>query len=202
MNLSNAFCQGGTTPKTTFSRVYGFDANGNVTSVQNAFQTGSYGYNALDRLIQDSITSIPSSNVTLGYDANGNRTSDGSGSYIYLSASNRLTQRAGQTITLDAAGNTVSDGTYTYAYNNAGELQSVSQGGALGSYVYNHQRQRTQKTTAAGTTVFHYDLAGNLMAETQADGTPLRAYVWADNNPIAQVGSGSSDKPGSDHSFR
>jgi RHS repeat-associated protein len=178
---------------TADTRVYGFDANSNVTSAQNAFQTGSYGYDALDRLIQDSITSIPSSSVALGYDANGNRTSDGGGSYIYLSASNRLSQYHGQTITLDAAGNTVSDGTYTYAYNNAGQLQSVSQGATLGSYVYNHQRQRTRKTTAAGTTVFHYDLAGNLIAETQADGTPLRAYVWADNNPIAQVSSGSPE---------
>ena len=131
--------------------------------------------------------------MSLGYDANGNRTSDGSGSYIYLSASNRLSLYHGQTITLDAAGNTVNDGTYTYAYNNAGELQSVSQGATLGSYVYNHLRQRTQKTTAAGTTVSHYDLAGNLIAETQANGTPLRAYVWADNNPIAQVTSGSPE---------
>lgn len=177
---------------TADTRVYGFDANGNVTSVQNTFQTGSYGYDALDRLIQDSITSIPST-VNFGYDANGNRTSDSGGSYIYLSATNRLSQYYGQTITLDAAGNTVNDGTYTYAYNNAGQLQSVSQGAALGSYVYNHQRQRTQKTTAAGTTVSHYDLAGNLIAETLANGTPLRAYVWADNNPIAQVSSGSPE---------
>jgi RHS repeat-associated protein len=179
---------------TADTRVYGFDANGNVTSAQNAYQTGSYGYDALDRLIQDSITSIPSSSVSLGYDANGNRTSDDSGSYIYPNASNRLTQYHGQTITLDAAGNTVSDGTYTYVYNNAGELQSVSQGvTTLGSYVYNHQRQRTQKTTASGTTVYHYDLGGNLIAETQADGTLIRAYVWADNSPVAQISGGSPE---------
>jgi RHS repeat-associated protein len=178
---------------TADTRVYGFDANGNVTSAQNAFQTGSYGYDALDRLIQDSITSIPTSLVNFGYNPNGNRQSDSGGSYIYLSTSNRLTQYHGQAISLDAAGNTVSDGTYTYAYNNAGELQSVSQGATLGSYVYNHLRQRTRKTTATGSTVFHYDLAGNLIAETQADGTPLRAYVWADNNPIAQISSGSPE---------
>ena len=179
---------------TADTRVYGYDANSNVTSRQGLSQTGSYGYDALDRLIQDSITSIPSSSVSLGYDANGNRTSDGSGSYIYLSASNRLTQRASQTITLDAAGNTVNDGTYTYAYNNAGELQSVSQGATLGSYVYNHQRQRTRKTTASGTTVYHYDIRGNLILETNAAGTAQVAYVYAGGVPVAQITkSGSTD---------
>ncbi|WP_372521572.1 RHS repeat-associated core domain-containing protein [Sulfuricaulis sp.] len=179
---------------TADTRVYGYDANGNVTSRQGLFQTGSYGYDALDRLIQDSITSIPASTVNLGYDPNGNRTSDSSGSYIYLSASNRLSQYHGQTITLDAAGNTVSDGTYTYAYNNAGELQSVSQGAALGSYVYNHLRQRTRKTTASGTTVYHYDIRGNLILETSSTGTSQVAYMWADTQPLAQITkSGGTD---------
>jgi RHS repeat-associated protein len=179
---------------TADTRVYGFDANGNVTSAQNVAQTGSYSYDALDRLVQDSITSTPTSTVNFGYDANGNRTSDGNGTYIYLSASNRLTQYHGQAITLDAAGNTINDGTYTYAYNNAGELQSVSQGATLGSYVYNHLRQRTRKTTGPTTTVYHYDLRGNLILETDASGTSQTAYVWVDNQPLAQITkSGGTD---------
>jgi RHS repeat-associated protein len=180
---------------TADTRVSGYDANGNVTSLQNAALTGSYDYDALDRLIQDSITSLPSSGVSLGYDANGNRTSDGGGIYIYQSASNRLSQYHGQAITLDAAGNTINDGTYTYAYNNAGELQSVGQGATtLGSYVYNHQRQRTRKTTASGTTVYHYDIRGNLILETSATGSPQVAYVWADDQPLAQITkSGGTD---------
>jgi len=177
------------------TRVYGYDANGNVTSRQNLSQTGSYGYDALDRLIQDSITSSPTSTVNFGYDANGNRTSDSGGGYFYLSASNRLTQWGGQTIILDAAGNTVDDGTSTYSYNNAGELQSVSQGSTtLGGYVYNSQRQRTRKTAASGTTVYHYDVLGNLILETDATGVSQVAYVWVDGQPAAQiVKSGSTD---------
>ena len=179
---------------TADTRLYGYDANSNVTSLQNVALTGSYGYDALDRLVQDSLTSAPASTVNFGYDPNGNRTSDGNGTFSYLSASNRLAQRAGQAITLDAAGNTVSDGTYTYAYNNAGELQSVSQGATLGSYVYNHQRQRTRKTTPSGTTVYHYDLHGNLILETDASGTSRVAYVWVDDQPLAQITkSGSTD---------
>jgi RHS repeat-associated protein len=180
---------------TADSRIYGYDANSNITSLQNTALTGSYGYDALDRLVQDSITSIPSSSVSLGYDANGNRTSDGNGTYIYLNASNRLTQRAGQSTTLDATGNTVNDGIYSYAYDNAGELQSVSQGTAtLGSYVYNHQRQRTRKTAGSTTTVYHYDIRGNLILETDASGIPQAAYVWVDDQPLVQITkSGSTD---------
>jgi RHS repeat-associated protein len=179
---------------TADTRIYGYDANGNVTSRQNLSQTASYGYDALDRLIQDSITSTPSSSTSFSYDPNGNRQSDSGGSYIYLSATNRLSQYYSQPITLDTAGNTVNDGIYTYVYNNAGELQSVAQGGTLGSYVYNHRHQRTQKTTASSTTVYHYDVLGNLILETNASGVSQVAYVWADSQPLAQiVKSGSTD---------
>ena len=43
------------------------------------------------------------------------------------------------------------------------------------------------KTTATGTTVYHYDLAGRLIGETADDGTPLRDYAWHDESPIAQI---------------
>lgn len=179
---------------TADTRIYGYDPNGNVTSRQNLSQTASYGYDALDRLIQDSITSTPSSGTSFSYDPNGNRQSDSGGSYIYLSTTNRLSQNYGHPITLDAAGNTANDGTYNYVYNNAGELQSVAQGGTLGSYVYNHRHQRTQKTTASSTTVYHYDVLGNLILETNASGVSQVAYVWADDQPQAQiVKSGSTD---------
>ncbi len=36
-------------------------------------------------------------------------------------------------------------------------------------------------------TLYHYDLDGQLIAETRPDGTPIRAYVWADDRPIAQI---------------
>jgi RHS repeat-associated protein len=36
-------------------------------------------------------------------------------------------------------------------------------------------------------TVYHYDLTGHLIAETAPDGTPIRAYLWADGSAIAQI---------------
>ncbi|MCU7920199.1 MAG: hypothetical protein KZQ95_17850, partial [Candidatus Thiodiazotropha sp. (ex Epidulcina cf. delphinae)] len=47
--------------------------------------------------------------------------------------------------------------------------------------------QRVKKVTADGTTIYHYDQNGKLIAETQADGTMQREYVWLDDQPIVQV---------------
>jgi hypothetical protein len=78
----------------------------------------------------------------------------------------------------------------------------VRQGGVLlASYTYNAAGQRSRKTlTAQGaaalglpatplTIVFHYDLSGNLLAETSSSGTPIRTYVWreAASGPLAET---------------
>ncbi|MFL6621495.1 MAG: RHS repeat-associated core domain-containing protein, partial [Sulfurifustis sp.] len=170
------------------TRVYGYDANSNLTSLQSLPQVRSYTYDALDRLTIDSITSTPSSTITLSYDPNGNRTSDGTNTYSYTANSNQLNQVGSNSITTDAAGNITNDGTNTYSYNNDGHLQSVTLGATtLGSYVYNYQRQRTQKTANSNTTVYHYDTNGNLILETATDGTSQVSYVYADSIPIAQI---------------
>ena len=43
------------------------------------------------------------------------------------------------------------------------------------------------KSRGQVTTLYHYDLAGQLIAETQADGTPVKDYLWAGSLPVAQV---------------
>lgn len=75
-----------------------------------------------------------------------------------------------------------------YTYNNAGQLSEARLSGMLqASYLYNAQGQRTRKSTASGTTVYHYDLKGRLIGETRSDGTMLRAYVWTGEAPLAQI---------------
>ena len=145
---------------------------------------------------------MPSSTWNFTYDGNGNRTSDDSGIYSYVSNSNRLNQTPQATITLDAAGNTLSDGVFTYNYNQDGHLSQVlSDGNVLATYTYNHLRQRTRKAVntlhkrtgkikGTTTTVQHHDLAGNLIVETTSSGSLIRAYVWADGQPIALVSAG------------
>lgn len=76
-----------------------------------------------------------------------------------------------------------------------GRLSEVrdSSGTLLAAYTYNAQGQRTRKVTSQGTTVYHYDLAGNLISETQADGTPIRDYVWHNATPLAQLEVGLTE---------
>ena len=77
----------------------------------------------------------------------------------------------------------MSDGTRSYTYNNAGHLGTVAGAG----YRYNAKRQRSRKIMGSVGTVYHYDLSGNLIAETDTAGVTQRRYVWADGQPLAQV---------------
>ncbi|TCV77548.1 YD repeat-containing protein, partial [Sulfurirhabdus autotrophica] len=167
------------------------DNNGNITQRSTSRGTTTYTYDALNRLDTES---GPAKTQTFKYDADGNRLSDGSGSYTYSPTANRMATRLGATVTLDPAGHITADGTgRTYTYNQAGQLTTSSKGSLLASYYYNAQGQRTRKVTTANapqgaqTTVYHYDLQGHLIAETSGTGTPIRTYVWRDDTPIAQI---------------
>lgn len=171
------------------TRLYAYDANGNLTGLQSLPQVGAYSYDALNRLSRDQITSPPTSDTAFTYDANGNRKTENTGTYAYLTGSNRLTSVPGGSISLDATGNTLSDGVRSFSYNNAGHLSQVT---GVASYVYNAQRQRTRKVAGSELTVYHYDLVGNLLAETRADGSLVRDYVWVDSMPVAKIEAGET----------
>ena len=175
--------------------IYTYDANGNVDTIDSSTGSTIYGYDALDRLTSDDLPTQAAD--TLGYDRNGNRTTitDGvsSTNSIYLPNTNQLDTLGAGTIGHDLAGNRTSDrnGTRTFEYNNAGRLFKVYEGGALiATYTYNYQGQRTRKVTASGTTVYHYDLNGSLISETDELGAPIRDIVYRDTVPVAQIDVG------------
>lgn len=180
------------------TRLYSYDANGNLVSEQANTQQGAYVYDPLDRLLQENVTNgatgLTDTN-SFGYDLNGNRTSDlkangNARPYRYAASSNRLIQVGNQATILDAAGNIASDrgGNRVFTYTDAGHLATVTVGGVLkGTYVYNAQHQRTRKSKVNQTFVYHYDLDGNLIAETKPDGTPVRSYIWAESQALAQI---------------
>ena len=57
----------------------------------------------------------------------------------------------------------------------------------IARYRYNALGQRLVKSTADGTTHFHYDQSYHLIAESRADGTQIREYVWLEDMPLAQI---------------
>lgn len=175
------------------TRVYEYDANSNVTRKQTLPEVAEYQYDALDRLI-DERTAGDRNAFT--YDANGNRQTElkpngASKLYTYEPGTNRLIRVGGQDIVLDPAGFTLSDrnGKRTFGWNLAGRLSGVTVGGAVkATYTYNFLGQRTRKLKANGQQfVYHYDIYGRLITETRPNGRLVRAYVWADREPVAQI---------------
>jgi len=61
------------------------------------------------------------------------------------------------------------------------------------TYTYNALGQRTRKGTSNGTTVYHYDLNGQLIAETTSSGVAIRDYIFMGNTPVAQIDIAAND---------
>ena len=140
----------------TFDYVYTRDAGGRVTAIAN-FQ-------------------VP--NAT-----------DNQSAYSYNPANNQLTGVTGttpKTCTYDAHGNMLSDGSHAFVYDGLNRLIQVEkQGVVVATYGYDSSNRRIRKTVGNTTTHYLYDLNSQLIAETLADGTPLREYIYLDGEPIA-----------------
>ena len=59
-------------------------------------------------------------------------------------------------------------------------------------YVYNADGLRTRKVVhnadnTTTITVYHYDLNGKLISETDESGQVIKDYIWQDNTPVAQI---------------
>jgi RHS repeat-associated protein len=176
------------------TKTYGYDDAFRITGITDT-SSGSanwtYGYDALDR-----ITSGTSPSITRGwtYDANGNRlTESGTAASTYsISPTNNriagITGALARTYGYDAAGNTTSYATATATYNNAGRLQTLSQGGTTETAIYNALGQRIQKSGAsAGTVLFSYDEAGHLLGEYDGTGALIEETVWLGDIPVATL---------------
>ena len=157
-----------------------------------------YQYDTLLRLKNEGTLATVTQSFT--YDANGNRLTNGTNAYTYLANSNQMATRKGVAITRDAAGNHTNNGLgQTYAWDTQGHYVQFSLNGVQkATYLYNYQHQRVQKTlwngsTNLGATLYHYDLAGRLLAETNTAGTVQAVYLYDDNGtPLAIVQAANS----------
>ena len=80
-----------------------------------------------------------------------------------------------------------------YAYDSNGNILSQlndTQGSSVtaeAEYFYNPNGQRIKKVVDGATTLYHYDQFGQLILETNATGTPLKAYIYLNGVPLTQV---------------
>jgi RHS repeat-associated protein len=172
------------------------EAAGNITAITdnlNPSKTQSFAYDDLYRLVG---ATGPYGKIAYTYDAVGNRlskTTDGqTDTYTYEQGTNRLRAIEGaraKIFTYDPNGNTLSENERAYSYNQHNRLMSISQNGSsLTEYAYNGEGQRVKKSTQDETRLFHYDLSGHLIAETDDEGDIVAEYAYLGDQPLAMIG--------------
>jgi RHS repeat-associated protein len=175
---------------------YTREPTGNINAITdnlNPSKSQSFTYDDLYRLVS---ANGPYGNIAYTYDAVGNRlseTADGqTDTYTYEQGANRLRSVEGatpKTFTYDPNGNTLSENERVYAYNQHNRLSTVSEHGlGVSEYVYNGKGQRIKKLTQDETRVFHYDLFGHLIAETDGEGDIAAEYAYLGDQPLAMIG--------------
>jgi len=194
---NNQYLISGITAGTSMNLTYADDANGNITSIKNnldATKNKSFGYDTVDRLISATSTGLWGS-IGWVYDNVGNRKtqtdSSGPGYYVYSTGTNKLasiTGPAARSFTFDSNGNTATEGTREFVYNQNQRLIRVTDGAMTkGEYVYNGYGQRVKKTVSGDTTVFHYSLTGQIIAESNSVGNISAEYVYLNGQPLAKI---------------
>ncbi|MED4226986.1 RHS repeat-associated core domain-containing protein [Neobacillus cucumis] len=174
------------------SENYGYDDNGNRTSVERITSTGSskstYAYDSINQLTNETLSDGTVYDYT--YDGFGNRTGvtvtkPGFVPQTTLETfnnGNQLTSYGNEAITYDANGNRLSDAQFTYTWNATDQLIAVTRKGettAFATYKYDDDGRRIEKTVNGTTTRFYYDGDSiNVLYETDANGTFLRQYIY------------------------
>ena len=173
-----------------------YDGAGRISAQMdggNAQNSGTYGYDPLDRL---NSAALPTTAYGYGYDPTGNRTTQTIGAstrtYVTDPASNKL-QSVSSTppkiYSTDPNGSITGDGQNQFGYDARGRLSQTITAAGTTQYRINALGQRIRKTTTGSSgrtdTDYHYDQAGHLIAESDATGKVTREYFWLDDTPLA-----------------
>ncbi len=175
-----------TTSGNVMGLTYTPDAVGNISTIINNLdpsRSQSFGYDDLYRLA--SAQGVYGS-IIFTYDNVGNRLTKEVGSqtdsYAYQTGTNRL-----HSITGANPRNYVVD-----TDGNIAELKKTQNGSAFKqqiNYIHNANGQRTKKEVNGSITVYHYDLNGNLISETDHLGNLIRDYIYLNGQPLNSVDS-------------
>lgn len=168
---------------TTIDLVYGYDGADNVTLFNNAAVANAnrtMTYDKVDQLATSVATGLWGAAFSQ-YDELGNRivhSPDGNGTINYTyDAQNRLATATGPSSTLPTP--------MMLNWDLAGRLATSSDGA---SYRYDGQNRRVQKVEPTGTTLYHYDIAGHVIAETNSIGMKLRDFLYVGSKLVAVDG--------------
>lgn len=122
---------------------------------------------------------------------------DFSEGYEYVQGTNRLLRMTGYNMmefAHDENGNISAAGGWGLIYNQNQRLIEVTENGStIGKYTYNGRGQRIIKEAGGATTVYHYDLSGNLIAEGAATGAISAEYIYMEGYRLAKINSATDD---------
>ncbi len=172
-----------------YNQKLSYDALTNINSIEDLLvptQSQQYSYDLVSRL-----TNATGSygELAFDYDAIGNRTNKTKDTvqspYIYQNG--KLQEVNGRLYEYDAAGNTVADGKGTYLYNAPGRLTKATILGVDYQYTYNYLGQRVVKKSGDTTRLYHYDLSGLVLAESDGAGNTLVEYVYLNGKRLALI---------------
>jgi RHS repeat-associated protein len=115
--------------------------------------------------------------------------------YTYVTGTNKIQEITGPVAyTHDANGNITGIGSKVLTYNQNNRLIRVEEiSMVLGEYTYNGEGQRIIKTAGGVTTVFHYDFNGNLIAESDENGSWNYEYLYKGGSRLALVDVASGE---------
>jgi RHS repeat-associated protein len=174
--LTSVIHSGSGGPIESFS--YTLDENGNRVAVTSSAGTETYTLDALDR-----VTSVLYPNgdqVTYEYDDNGNRltmTVNGVPTNYSYDDADQLLSDGSTTYTYDNNGNLIAAGTDTFTWDYADRLTSATVGGTCGSYSYDGDGTRVEKTVDEVDTSYLWDRQAGLPLLVDDE---TNAYLHAD----------------------
>ena len=181
-----------------FDLAYGYDENGNPTSIANASDTSynrAMGYDGVDRL-----TSASGSwgAGTFTYDGRGNLAQQRVGAstlnYVY-DGSDRLASVGGSrayAFSYDAYGNVTGNGAAAFTYDDASTLRCIKCGSPDETrYDYDGAGRRVKMTKSGVITYFVYGLDDKLLWEKTPMST-IKEYVYLGNKAVATRSQGIS----------
>ncbi|MBT2655352.1 hypothetical protein J7E81_08890 [Bacillus sp. ISL-18] len=191
------------------SESYGYDKNGNRTSITHYLADGSengktlYDYDSINQLIKETRKDGTTTDYT--YDGFGNRksiivTEPGkrpTTTTATYNEGNQLISYGGESIAYDTNGNRLSDGQFTYTWNEADQLTAITKKGQstpFATYKYDDDDRRIEKTVNGITTRYYYNGDSiNVLYETDGNGNVLRQYVYgADGTRLAMKTQGQN----------
>ncbi|WML26146.1 RHS repeat-associated core domain-containing protein [Neobacillus sp. OS1-33] len=137
-------------------------------------------------------TLLDGTTISYEYDSVGNRTkktiTKGTSSTITtydFNQANQIISENNQSYIYDLSGNLVDNGKFLFTFNPDNLLIEVKEkaiGNTKASFTYDYEGRRKTMTTSSGTISFHYDQVGNVIFETDQNGTILVEYTWDNKN--------------------